>query len=121
MGETQRERGERLFKEICGAPAAPVKTDFFDITIEHLFGEVWARDDIANRDQRLLTIAVLTTLGEWDSCAIHMRMALESGDLTREELHGAVIHLAHYAGWPRGATAFQVLARVIAAHEKEEA
>ena len=80
-----------------------------DITIEHIFGAVWARSDIANRDQRLLTIAVLTTLGEWEPCAIHMRMALDSGDLTKEELHGAVIHLAHYAGWPKAAAMYKIL------------
>ena len=119
MAETQREVGERLFKEICGAPAAASETEFLDITINHIFGEVWSRQDIANRDQRLLTIAVLTTLGEWSPCEIHMRMALESGDLTEEELQGAVIHLAHYAGWPRGSMAFQVLSRVIA--ERAEA
>ena len=103
MAETQREVGERLFKEICGAPAAASETEFLDITINHIFGEVWSRQDIANRDQRLLTIAVLTTLGEWSPCEIHMRMALESGDLSEEELQGAVIHLAHYAGWPASA------------------
>ena len=113
MSESQRERGERLFKEICGAPPAAAETDFLDITIEQIFGEVWARKDIATRDQRLLTIAVLTTLGEWDACEIHMRMALESGDLTEDELQGAVIHLAHYAGWPRGSGAFVRLAKVI--------
>ena len=118
MSETKRERGERLFEEVCGAPAAAAQAEFLDITIEHIFGEVWAREDIATRDQRLLTIAVLTTLGEWDSCAIHMRMALESGDLTEAELHGAVIHLAHYAGWPRGSAAFVTLARVLEEHRK---
>jgi len=114
MADNRREVGERLFKEICGAPAAAVESEFVDITVEHIFGEVWSRQDIANRDQRLLTIAVLTTLGEWEPCAIHMRMALDSGDLSEEELNGAVIHLAHYAGWPRGSGAFQVLNRVIA-------
>ena len=114
MAENRREVGERLFKEICGAPAAAVESEFVDITVDHIFGEVWSRQDIANRDQRLLTIAVLTTLGEWEPCAIHMRMALDSGDLSEEELNGAVIHLAHYAGWPRGSGAFQVLNRVIA-------
>lgn len=114
MAETRREVGERLFKEICGAPAAAAESEFVDITIDHIFGEVWSRHDIANRDQRLLTIAVLTTLGEWEPCAIHMRMALDSGDLSEAELHGAVIHLAHYAGWPRGSGAFQVMSRVLA-------
>ncbi len=114
MAETKRERGERLFKEICGAPAAAADSEFVEVTINHIFGEVWARDDIANRDQRLLTIATLTTLGETEPLAIHMRMALDSGDLTEAELHGAVMHLAHYAGWPRGSAAFQVFTRVVA-------
>ena len=91
MAETRREVGVRLFEEFCGAPAAAAESEFVDLTIEHIFGEVWSRQDIANRDQRLLTIAVLTTLGEWEPCAIHMRMALDSGDLSEEELHGAVI------------------------------
>ncbi len=116
----QRARGERLFKEICGAPAAPIEAEFLDITIEHIFGEVWARQDISNRDQRLLTIAVLTTLGELSSLEIHMKMALASGDLSETELHAAVIHLAHYAGWPRGAAAFGTAAKAIAAHRAEK-
>jgi 4-carboxymuconolactone decarboxylase len=115
----QRVRGERLFKEICGAPAAPMEMEFLDITIEHIFGEVWAREDISNRDQRLLTIAVLTTLGDQSSLEIHMKMALSSGDLSETELHAAVIHLAHYAGWPRGASAFLVAGKAIAAHRAE--
>lgn len=119
MAETKRERGERLFEEICGAPAAPMKSEFLDLTIEHIFGEVWARPDLTSRDQRLLTLAVLTTLGEGNSLAVHMNMALESGDLSAEELEGVVIHLAHYAGWPRGSEAFQTLAKVL--HQRTQA
>ncbi len=114
MTETTRERGERLFQEICGAPAAAMQSEFLDLTIEHIFGEVWARSDLSSRDQRLLTLAVLVCTGETSSMAVHMRMALESGDLTRAELEGVVIHLAHYAGWPRGSSAFQTLAQGLA-------
>ncbi len=78
----RRARGERLFRDICGAPSAPIEAEFLDMTIEHIFGEVWAREDVSNRDQRLLAIAVLTTLGELSSLEIHMRMALESGDIS---------------------------------------
>ncbi len=117
----RRARGERLFRDICGAPSAPIEAEFLDMTIEHIFGEVWAREDVSNRDQRLLTIAVLTTLGELSSLEIHMRMALESGDISEEELHGIVIHLAHYAGWPRGTGAFTTSAKAIAAHRKSKA
>ena len=102
MSEGRRERGERLFREIVGAPPAKGGGDFLDITIEHLFGEVWARDDLSVRDRRRGTRTGLIALGQSGPCAFPMQHALESGDLTPRELNGLVIHLAHYAGWGGG-------------------
>ncbi len=117
MSESQRERGERLFAEICGAPAAAGEGPFLDLTIDHIFGDVWAREDVSTRDRRLMTIAILSTLGELGSLEIHMRQALETGALTPESLQGAVVFIAHYAGWPRGAGAFATASKVIEAYE----
>jgi 4-carboxymuconolactone decarboxylase len=108
-----RERGEQLFEEIVGAPAAAGEGAFYDMTIEHVFGRVWSRDDVSRRDRRLLVLAILSTLGEYSSLEIHMRQALVSGDLTPEELHGAVVFIGQYAGWPRGSGAFVTACRVI--------
>ncbi len=115
MSEDTRARGQRLFEEICGAPPAALEDDFIDVTIDHLFGDLWAREDLAVRDRRLLTIAVLVTLGERDALRVHMEMALRSGDVSESELRGVVLHLAHYAGWPRGSLAFTTLAAVLGA------
>ncbi len=107
------ERGEELFEEICGAPAPAGEGAFFDMTIEHVFGRVWSRHDISRRDRRLLVLAILSTLGEYSALELHMRQALQCGDLTPDELHGAVVFIGQYAGWPRGSGAFVTACRVV--------
>ena len=116
MDDGARQRGEELFEEIVGAPAAAGEGPFYDMTIEHVFGRVWSRDDLSRRDRRLLTLGILGTLGEYSSLEVHMRQALESGDLTPEELHGAVVFIGQYAGWPRGSGAFVTACRVLDAY-----
>jgi 4-carboxymuconolactone decarboxylase len=111
-----RQRGEQLFEEIVGAPAPAGAGPYFDMTIEHVFGRVWARDDLSRRDRRLLTLGILSTMGEYSSMEVHMRQALESGELTPEELHGVVVFIGQYAGWPRGGGAFVTACRVIDAY-----
>lgn len=123
MSESRRERGERLFRQIVGAPTAPPQgsSDFMDITIEHLFGEVWARDDLSVRERRLVTLAALIVLGQTAPFSVHLRHALESGDLAPTEIQGLVIHLAHYAGWPLASAAQVSATQVIAEFEKARA
>ncbi len=41
----------------------------------------------------------------------------ESGALTPESLQGAVVFIAHCAGWPRGTGAFVTACKVIEAYE----
>jgi 4-carboxymuconolactone decarboxylase len=112
--EEARTRGEEIFVRTMGFLPAAGPGAFYDVTVEHVFGRIWARDDITDRDRRLLAIAVLTTLGETDSLAVHMRRSLDNGDLTEDELQGAVVFLGQYAGWARGSGAFVTLSRVLA-------
>jgi 4-carboxymuconolactone decarboxylase len=111
-----RQRGQELFEEITGAPAAAGEGAFYDMTIDHVFGRVWAREDVSHRDRRLMALAILSTMGEYSSLELHMRQALEHGDLTPEELQGAVVFIGQYAGWPRGSGAFVTACRVIDAY-----
>jgi 4-carboxymuconolactone decarboxylase len=76
--------------------------DFFGMTVEHLFGDVWTRDGLTFRDRRLLLLGLLTGLGEHDVAELQVEAALGNEELTPEELREVVIFLTHYAGWPRG-------------------
>ena len=40
--------------------------------------------------------------------------ALESGDITRDEMMEVVVHLAHYAGWPKAAAMYRQLLKLCA-------
>jgi 4-carboxymuconolactone decarboxylase len=59
-----------------------------------------------------VTLTVVAMSGQAAPLAGHLGAALKSGDLTAEELHEWVLHLAHYAGWPIAATAYVTLREV---------
>ena len=83
------------------------------------WGEVWARPGLSMRDKRLITIAVLGINGTDRTLGIHIRGALDSGDLTEQELDAFIVQFAAYAGFPRGSAFGQTLSRVIAERAAE--
>ena len=77
--------------------------DFFGMTVEHLFGDVWTRDGLSDRDRRLLVLGLLVGLGLDDVIDLQLGAALANGELDGHQLREIAIFLAHYAGWPKGA------------------
>ena len=70
-----------------------------EITDRVLFGDVWDDGALSPRDRSLATIASLISLYRINEMPFHLKKALENG-ITREEIIGAITHLAFYAGWP---------------------
>lgn len=90
-----------------------------ELTDEVLFGDVWARPELARRDRSLVTVAALVTNGSTEQLVGHLRLAKQNG-LTETELVEAIIHLAFYAGWPRAMSAITVAKRVFAEDQQPE-
>ena len=90
-----------------------------ELTDQVLFGDVWARPELAQRDRSLITVAALVTNGNTEQLVGHLRRAKQNG-LTGTELVEAIIHLAFYAGWPRAMSAITAANRVFA-DDKHEA
>lgn len=78
-----------------------------ELTDEVLFGDVWARTELAPRDRSLVTVAALIANGNTEQLAGHLARAKENG-VTESELAEVIIHLAFYAGWPRAMSAVRV-------------
>lgn len=78
-----------------------------ELTDDVLFGDVWARTELAPRDRSLVTVAALIANGNTEQLAGHLSRAKENG-LTESELAEVIIHLAFYAGWPRAMSAIRV-------------
>jgi len=82
---------------------------FLDTTIEHLFGDVWSRPGLSVRDRRLITLTILTALGNEMILRLHFDATMKSGDLSDQEIDELILHVAHYGGWPTAAVASQVV------------
>ncbi|WP_345674964.1 NAD(P)-binding domain-containing protein [Yinghuangia aomiensis] len=117
--ETVRERGLRRMSEVYNLPMdlSGATSPYVDVTIEHLFGDIWSRPALDTRERRLLTIGVIAALGKDDLMELQLSSALARGELTPEQLRETIVHLAHYAGWPLTAGLGGIVERLIRKHE----
>ena len=99
----QRRRGLEKMEEVYGFDMTDGAGDFFGITADHLFADIWNRPGLSDRDRRLLLIGLLAGSGGHDVLTIQIPAAYKNGELDDEALREIVIFVCHYAGWPVGA------------------
>jgi 4-carboxymuconolactone decarboxylase len=118
----KRRRGLEVMASVYGWPEVDDGPgDFFGYTVEHLFGEIWAREGLSFRDRRLLLIGLLIGQGMDDVLGLQVEAAVANEELSAQELREIVIFLTHYAGWPSGAKlSAQVEARIAEAAQRPE-
>ncbi len=115
--DPRRARGLEQMKAVYGWDIGEVHGDFLAATVDHLFGDVWARDGMSLRERRLLLLGVLAGQGKGDVLGIQVDAALRQGDLTPDDLEDVVQLVAHYAGWPMGATLNQIVMEAVARNQ----
>jgi 4-carboxymuconolactone decarboxylase len=98
-----RRRGLEKMEAVYGFEMSDGEGDFFRYTADHLFGDVWNRPGLTDRDRRLLLIGLLAGKGYADVLGIQVPAAHANGELDDDELREIVIMVCHYAGWPDGA------------------
>lgn len=117
------EKGRDVLRKLRAGGPVPASNateevfpEFWEMTQEHLFGEVWSRPGLALRDRSIITVAVLTALARTEELKGHMKYALNIG-LSREEILEVLMHVAHYAGWPTGVSAVRAAKEVFPPRE----
>lgn len=71
-----------------------------------LFGENWNDPSLEHKQRCLLTVVALVSSGVTDSpLTYHLNNAKAAG-VTRQEIAGALTHIAFYVGWPKAWAAF---------------
>ncbi|MEV1000690.1 carboxymuconolactone decarboxylase family protein [Nonomuraea sp. NPDC050202] len=118
MTDDRRRRGLEMMGQVYGWEMRDGPGDFFGITVDHLFAEIWSRPGLSMRDRRLLLIGVLAAKGMNDVLDIQLPAALRNCELTAGELREIAIFLTHYVGWPLGARLSVQIDTIIAQHEK---
>lgn len=96
-----RRRGQAAYKALFGREKKldADSTDLDQLTIDHLYADIWSRKAIPMRVRSMITLTLLTALGRDRELQMHLEGALRLG-VTRAEVLEIMIHVAHYAGWP---------------------
>jgi 4-carboxymuconolactone decarboxylase len=102
--DERRQRGLAKMSEVYGRVSGDFPGDFFAITRDHLFGDVWTREGLDTAQRRLLLIGALAAGGHHDVLEVQLDAAFRLGELDERALREIVIFLAHYVGWPAAAT-----------------
>src|SRR5258705_7606259 len=60
--------------------------EFHELITRYAWDEIWNRKGLPHRVRRMLVIAMTLALGRWEEYALHVRAALQSGDLSQDDL-----------------------------------
>lgn len=117
----RHDHGREVLDAIDGEAGARVIDALADIAPEmgHQivawgFGEIYARPGLAPRDRQLVTLGMLTALGDCEpQLEVHVNAALNVG-ITPDEIVEAFLHSAVYCGFPRALNATFTAKKVFA-------
>jgi 4-carboxymuconolactone decarboxylase len=116
--KSARERGMETMAEVYAWGQVPdIPGEFFSVTAEHLFGDVWNRAGLTVRERRLMLLGVIAALGETAVLPVQVDAALARDELTPDQLREIAVFLAHYVGWPRAAAFNNVIEDRIRNHK----
>ena len=113
-----RRKGLAKMNEVYAWEMSDMPGDFFALTVDHLFGDIWSRPGLSMRDKRLITLSVVIALGLSDLAEIQVNAALENAEMTSDELREMAIFITHYVGFPLGSGFNGVVERVAAKRRK---
>ena len=98
----RRRRAEATYRDVMTVPYEGVDTPFSHAgLLDYVFAEVWNRPGLSRRDRRLVTLTCTAAADTQEPIETNVYAALNSGDLTHEELLEFVLHFAVYCGWPK--------------------
>ena len=113
-----RRKGLAKMKEVYGWDMPDLPGDYFALTADHLFADIWSRPGLSMRDKRIMTLSVVTALGLRDLAEIQVNAALHNEEMTAEELREMAVFITHYVGFPLGSTFNSVVEGVVAKRKK---
>lgn len=70
-----------------------------------LFGDIWERPQLSQRDRSMLTVAVNQATRATSELRAHLQRALDQYGVTQQELQEVLLQVTFLAGWPAGVSA----------------
>ena len=113
-----RRKGLAKMNEVYGWEMPDLPGDYFALTVDHLFADIWSRPGLSMRDKRIMTLSVVTALGLPDLAEIQVNAALHNEEMSADELREMAIFITHYVGFPLGSAFNNVVEKVVAKRRK---
>jgi len=113
-----RRKGLAKMNEVYGWDMPDMPGDYFALTVDHLFADIWSRPGLSMRDKRIITLSVVTALGLPDLAEIQVNAALHNEEMSADELREMAIFITHYVGFPLGSGFNNVVEKVVAKRRK---
>jgi 4-carboxymuconolactone decarboxylase len=88
--------------------------EFQELITRYAWDEIWNRKALTHATRRMLVIATMVALGRWEEFQLHVRAALQSRDLSEDDIKEVLLQSAIYCGVPAANTAFKEARAVIA-------
>jgi 4-carboxymuconolactone decarboxylase len=118
--EERYERGMELLKKMgreeLMMDQKALCPELYEMSVGHLFGDVWARPGLSLRERQLVTLAANIALARPSGNHSHYRSSKHIG-ITHEEIMEVIIQVGHYAGWPTISNAVRQYTAVIKEEE----
>ncbi len=103
--DQRRERGAQAFSEVMNFAAPPQSGDADPVVeqgvLRTVFAELWTRPGLTRKERRLITLTAVAASANQTAIDTHLKAALDTGDLTVDEVKELTLHFAYYAGFPR--------------------
>lgn len=115
MGHKAYDRGMKTRRKVLGDEwvdraernKTPFNAEFQELITRYAWDEVWNRPRIPHKVRRMLVIGTMVALGRWEEFQLHVRAALQSGDLDADDIKEVLLQQAIYCGVPAANTAFK--------------
>ena len=122
MSKTAYQKGMKTRRKVLGDEwvdrAERTKTafnaEFQDLITRYAWDEIWNRKGLDHKTRRMLVITAMVALGRWEEYQLHVRAALQSGDLSENDIKEVLLQAAVYCGIPAANTAFRQAREVMA-------
>ncbi len=73
--------------------------EMYEMSVGHLFGDVWGRPGLSLRDRQLVTLAANIAMARPTGNHSHYLSSMHLG-ITKREIIEVMIQVGHYTGWP---------------------
>ena len=122
MTKSAYDRGMKTRRKVLGDEwvdrAERTKTsfnaEFQELITRYAWDEIWNRKGLDRRTRRMLVITTMVALGRWEEYELHVRAALQSKDLSEDDLKEILLQATIYCGVPAANHAFKEARAVMA-------